>query len=184
MSGAEAIKRPSLLLSIVAFLLAGPFIAGLVVVFFVAVIGDPNRPGFSLLRAAGFALGWFRSVFTEPAGWFLTSIPTVLAALLFWVMSRPWSSRRRASSRTLAMLTGAVKGGASATLAWVASISIPFKYDVVAATESLLFVGAIVIPTGAILGLFLNSLLPRERPNSAVYTDARNEPARAGNRER
>jgi hypothetical protein len=38
-----------------------------------------------------------------------------------------------------------VKGGASAIFAWVASISIPFKFDLLASFGSLIFVGAIVI---------------------------------------
>src|SRR5688500_6600098 len=87
-------RPPSLLGSVATFVLAGPFVAGLVGVIVLATLGgdptarvdgEPSAP----LKVLSFGVRWFRSVFTQPTGWFLTLGPTVLAAVLFWALSRP-----------------------------------------------------------------------------------------------
>jgi hypothetical protein len=191
----RAPRTPSLLSTVLTFVLAGPFVAGLVGMAVLAMLGgDPTAKdggSFSLLKVVSFGVGWFRSVITQPAGWFLTVIPTVLAATLFWALSRPKVPPRGGPNRVVAGAVGAIKGGVAATLAWVLSLGVRFEFDFFAALGSLLFVGAMVVPTGVILGMLIGSWFSGQPPNSTPHADARtsevlDQPpsARAGERGR
>ena len=194
-ASALAPRTPSLLSTVLTFVLAGPFIAGLVGMVVLAMLGgDPtvkDGGSFSVLKVVSFGVGWFRSVITQPAGWFLTVIPTVLAAIFFWVLSRPKVPPRGGPNRLVAGAVGGIKGGVAAILAWVLSLGIWFEFDFIAALGSLIFFGAMVVPTGVILGVLIGCWFSGQRPNSTPHADARTSelldqppPARAGERGR
>jgi hypothetical protein len=177
----HGLRPPSLLVSILAFVLVGPFIAGCVGIAVLAMLGGPTTTesgeSTSLLRALSFGYGWFRSLFTHAKGWwYFTIVPTGLAAVIFWALSKPWSHRNPTESRLRATVVGGLKGGLAALIAWVASMSILFKFDMAAAFGSLIFAGAMVIPTGVLLGVIIGFSLRRERPNSALLTDTYTSP--------
>jgi hypothetical protein len=176
-ANARAPRTPSLLSAVLAFIFAGPFIAGLMGMLVLALLGgDPTAKdggSFSLAKVVNFGMGWFRSVITEPAGWFLTVIPTVLAAIFFWALSRAKVRPRGGPNRLVAGVVGGIKGGVAATLAWVLSLGIRFQFDFVAALGSLLFVGPMVVATGVILGMLMGGWFSGRRPDSTPHADAR-----------
>jgi len=186
MGDAGKLRRiPSLAGTVLTFVLAGPFIAGFVGVAVLESLGDdasstahsgPNP----VSKALSFGLGWwlsiFRGSFFGPRGLFFTIIPTVLAAVIYWALTRLELSSRPLSNRLVVIALGGVTGVVAAFLGWVGAMTIEFKFDLVTALGSLLFSGAMVLPTGAILGLLIGSWSSGERPNSTVERDGKLPP--------
>lgn len=181
MAAAGPFKPPTLVASLLVFVFAGPFIAGFVGLAGLEMMRDESKPmtsdrSLSFLGVLTFGLGWFRLVLTQPHLWFLTIVPTALGAVLFWAISNRWFSIRPRSSRVRAAFAGALMGGLSSIVAWIAAISMPLKFDLEASVGSLIFFGGVVIPTGIVLGLLIGFSLRRQRPNSALVSDAKLPP--------
>ena len=177
MSGPKKLRRvPTAVGTLATFLLAGPFIAGLVITTFVALFAsDLSSHGgatpVSPFAALKIGLGWFRSISIGPIGWFFTIIPTALAAVIYWVLTKLSLSSRPFSTRAAVIALGCVTGAVAATLGWGTSILVLFKFDPMVALGSFIFVWAMVVPTGALLGLAIGAWSSAERPNSAVVRD-------------
>jgi hypothetical protein len=175
--GPKKLRRvPTAVGTLATFLLAGPFIAGLVITTFVALFAsDSSSHGgatpVSPLAALMFGLGWLRSIFIGPIGWFFTIIPTALAAVIYWALTKLSLSSRPFSTRAAVIALGCVTGVVAAILGWGTSILVLFKFDLRVALGSFIFVWAIVLPTGALLGLAIGAWSSGERPNSTVERD-------------
>jgi hypothetical protein len=175
-------RVPTAVGTLATFLLAGPFIAGLVITTFVALFaGDLSAHGgatsASPLAALKLGLGWFRSIFIGPIGWFFTIIPTALAAVIYWALTKLSLSSRPFSTRAAVIALGCVTGIVAAILGWGTSILVLFKFDLMVALGSFIFVWAMVLPTGALLGLAIGAWSSGERPNSTVERTGRKGPA-------
>ena len=99
---------------------------------------------------------------------FFTIIPTVLAAAIYWALTKLELSSPPLSNRLVVIVLDGVTGVLAAFLGWVGAMTVNFKFDLLAALDSLLFAGAMGLPTGAILGLLIGCWSSSERPNSTV----------------
>lgn len=175
-------RIPTLTNTVLIFLLMGPFVAGLVVGAGNVILGL-STPGESsyLIRAFQFGLGWWFASLVKysPWSWFFTILPTSLAAIAFWALTKRKLSRTpNPVTRGSLIMHAFGRGALAAIIGWALSMSVLFKLDLRVVLGMFLFAGAMVVPTGAILGLLMGWWYSREIPNCTVDTDARNTSAR------
>jgi hypothetical protein len=109
-----------------------------------------------------------------PSAWFVTLLPTILAAVAFWAsfkfVAKRWPSLMR--SRHRFVRTAALLGVVSSILGWEVSIVwwSAARGQVIFGTS--LFASIIIAPTGFVLGALLGWWYFRMRPNTTQQADA------------
>jgi hypothetical protein len=151
--------------TVLYFLVLGPFIAGSILVSLVLVMRsasfEAGLPG--LLDVFRFGIGWLKSPLKQgPWSLFITFIPTTLAAIIYsyWIgralRRNPLLLSKRSDYITISALLGtaaaAVGWGISLTVAFTLTTEGSFITDLAAGFGSLMFAGIVILPTGAILG--------------------------------
>jgi hypothetical protein len=171
-------RAPNVLVSILGFVVLGPIALGVVV-----AVGSGQLDSILIILAGWWGLG----VAAGPIGWLVTLIPTILGAVLYWLVLNSVLRLfpRSGVNRVSLGLTSAAAGGLVAVAAWAL-----LKLVLTGATRGP-FPTIFLLPTGILVGLILGWLAKVERPNSTPHTDARastalDQPpsARAGERGR